>query len=128
MPRTVGDAMTRIVKRLWSRPQKSETLRVILGGLAVVLEFVAKNLGKVLATGVVVTFASWIIAAGGVTRCLYRHGGRHHPRESGALALLAKNPWVIGITVALTAIIWLWDELVGAAEKFAGVSFGTVER
>lgn len=125
LPRTVGDAVTRIANAFVVTAAKSETLRVILGGLAVVLEFVAKNLGKVLATGVVVTLASWIIAAGGVTAA-FTGMAAAITRVSGALALLAKNPWVIGITVALTAIIWLWDELVGAAEKFSGVSFGSV--
>lgn len=110
LPRTVGDAMTRIANSFVVTAAKSETLRVILGGLAVVLEFVAKNLGTVLATGVVVTFASWIIAAGGMTAA-FTGMAAAITRVSGALALLAKNPWVIGITVALTAIIWLWDDI-----------------
>ncbi|KAF5054996.1 hypothetical protein DSECCO2_382310 [anaerobic digester metagenome] len=112
MPRTVGQSVTRIVNSFAIWGAKSEVVRASLSGLAAVLEFVAKNLGKVLATSVVVTMGAWVIAVGGVSVALEILTVTA-AKASAALSLLSKNPWVVGATVAITAMIWLWDDLVG---------------
>jgi len=118
LPRTVGDALTRVSNAFARMASESTALGSVLGVLAATLEFVAKNIDKVLATGLVVALAGWITSIGGVT-VAFNLLAAGIGKVGVALSLLAKHPWMIAITVAITALIWSWDKLVGTVEKFS---------
>jgi tape measure domain-containing protein len=123
LPRTVGDAMTRVGNSFLNVASESTLLRTILTGLALALEWVAKRFDALIGAAVVLGISVLIVKAGSLAAAITAVSSSLVAARVAFLALMSSHPILIMITAALATILYAWEDITKFAQKFETMKF-----
>lgn len=114
VPRTAGDAFVLVGNAFLDVTSKSVALKAIIMGLGEILLFAAKNMGKLISTGIIAGLAYLVIAAGGVAGAFTAATAAVTAFRVALMTTVTAHPVLLAVTAALIGVITFWDEVKGA--------------
>ena len=119
MPRTVGDALTRMGNAIVLTASKSKALRLAFGAVALALEWVTERLSVLVSGAVVVGLSALVAKAGGIALAWAAVARALAAARVALIAFSTGHPVLLAITVATATLVALWEKLPKAVRDLA---------